>query len=108
MIKWLDNKTLEIDEVRFLVTSDTQEMLENNSKGSLFVLVKAQTMISKYLSLKAENHKKIFEIGIFKGGSCVFFHKSFNPEKLVAVDYNQHPVAALDKYIEESHISDMV
>ncbi|MCC3424652.1 MAG: methyltransferase domain-containing protein [Microcoleus sp. PH2017_01_SCD_O_A] len=108
MIKWLDNKTLEIDEVRFLVTSDTQEMLENNSQGSLFVLVKAQTMISKYLSLKAENPKKIFEIGIFKGGSCVFFHKSFNPEKLVAVDYNQNPVAALDKYIEESNISDKV
>ncbi len=108
MIKWIDNKTLEIDQVRFLVTSDTQEMLENNSKGSMFVLIKAPSMISQYLSLKSEGHKKIFEIGIFKGGSCVFLHKSFDPEKLVAVDYNQTPVEALDKYIEESNISDKV
>ena len=45
--------------------------------------------------------KNLLEIGIYKGGSVVFFDKTFNLDQLTAVDIIQDRVPNLDRYIEK-------
>jgi hypothetical protein len=42
---------------------------------------------------------KIFEMGIFKGGSVVLYDQIFRPLKIAAIDYMPQPVHALTEYI---------
>ncbi len=56
-------------------------------------------MIERSVAI-GEQHKinKIFEMGIFKGGSAVLYDQIFQPEKIVAIDYNKNQIDALTKY----------
>jgi hypothetical protein len=40
------------------------------------------------------------DVGVYKGGSAVLYHKLFAPTKLVALELNTKPVRRLDQYVE--------
>ena len=43
--------------------------------------------------------KRIVELGIWQGGRrCSHLDRFFSPQKLLAVDFNPLPIAALDEY----------
>ena len=82
MIIWNDNRSFSIGEVNFKRkiwgARNEQSTLEE------LLVFKERWMVDRYAAL-IKNHqpKRIFELGMDRGGSCVFFHKLANAEKLV-------------------------
>ncbi|OGA74812.1 MAG: hypothetical protein A3G81_16810 [Betaproteobacteria bacterium RIFCSPLOWO2_12_FULL_65_14] len=108
-LAWQDDKRLRIGEVEFLVTSDPAELHGVESTERCFVLGKNRAMVMRMVRLAARQEiRKVLDIGIFKAGSVVLFDRLFQPEKLVAIDLNPIPVAALGRYIaahaREAHV----
>ncbi len=74
-----------------------------NDREDLFFMAKSKGFIDSYLDIfYGKRVSTILEIGIFKGGSTVFFHKFFNPIKLVAIDISDQVVSCLERYINEA------
>ncbi len=97
---WEDDKTLLINDVRFFVTWDAKELMEVESSESFFLLGKSRSMIERSVSIgQQQKINKVFDMGIFKGGSVVLYDQIFQPEKIVAIDYNKKQVDALTGYI---------
>jgi cephalosporin hydroxylase len=64
-------------------------------------------MIERYESLvKTLKPRKIFELGIQRGGSCVFFQSLSEADKLVAIEISDKPVPAVDEYIAKNKLED--
>jgi predicted O-methyltransferase YrrM len=70
------------------------------SEDNKFVLVKTRPFLAFYDSLLERAPKNILEIGMFEGGSLVYFDKLFSPNKLVGIDIRQEPIAPLERYKE--------
>jgi len=106
---WEDKKTLLINDVRFFVTWDPEEMKQVESSENFFLLVKARPMIERSVAIgQQQTINKVFDMGIFKGGSAVLYDQIFQPEKLVAVEYHKKPVEALTRYINRREKSNAV
>ena len=70
-----------------------------------FILVKNRTMLEFYEELAARKPKNIVEIGMFEGGSMVYFDKLFKPDNLVGIDIKRKPIEPLEQYrIGREHI----
>jgi hypothetical protein len=60
-------------------------------------------MIERSIAIGREQKiKKVFDMGIFKGGSVVLYDQIFQPDKIVAIDFMRLPVEALANYIKQS------
>ncbi len=68
------------------------------SDSDAFVLVKTDQMLEFYRGLKEHNPKNIMEIGMYEGGSLVWYDKLYKPKKLVGLDLRREPIAALEAY----------
>jgi hypothetical protein len=107
--RWLFIKVTEtlldwIDDVEFVI-GDTQFRLAPlggvPSSARRLLLVKTRFMVEAYAELVNEmKPKQIFELGIYQGGSTAFLAQIARPEKLVAVDREESPVAVLEQYLE--------
>jgi predicted O-methyltransferase YrrM len=87
----------------------SESMRTKESRGNTFLLAKTPEMISNLLR-RTENQKvgRIFDLGIFKGGSVAMYNELFTPEKLVAIEYQSEPVAALTDYIKNRDLESVV
>lgn len=63
-----------------------------------FVLVKSDPMLAFYEQLGAWNPKTILEVGMYEGGSLVWFDQMYKPETLVGLDARSQPIEALEHY----------
>lgn len=99
MIIWNDMRRFSIGEVDFKRRSWTKP--EEQSTLDELLVFKERWMLDRYATL-IKNHqpKQIFELGIDRGGSCVFFHKLASAEKLVAIELDTQRIEAVDQYIE--------
>ena len=68
------------------------------SRDCEFVLVKSPRLLSFYEGLCEDPPKAILEIGMFEGGSLVYFDKLFEPDVLVGIDLRRQPIEALEQY----------
>ena len=68
------------------------------SDGNTFVLVKTDLMLDFYRQLARHSPRTIMEVGMFKGGSMVWYDKLFKPDRLVGIDLNPTPIEALENY----------
>ncbi len=90
-------ESFELDGVNFV--QDTRSGADrSSSSGNDFVLVKTAKFLDFYDRLKAHEPKQIMEIGMFEGGSLVYFDKIFQPDTLVGLDVRREPIAALEDY----------
>jgi len=106
---WEDKKTLLINDVRFFVTWEPKELQQVESTADLFLLVKSRKMIERSVALgQQQTINKVFDIGIFKGGSAVLYDQIFQPEKIVAIEYHKKPVGALTQYIDRRGKNDAI
>jgi len=88
--------------VKFILSCDIKEMQNIKSSENCFLLGKTPLMVEKMIDLgKQREIMKIFEMGIFQGGSTVLYDQVFQADKIVAIDYHPQPVEALGKYIEQ-------
>lgn len=88
-----------IDDVSFVVDV-TPGNVRRHSEENSFTIVKTKNFIDHYVAIARErSFSSILELGIFQGGSYVFFDKIFQPINLSAVDISKNPVDPLLSYI---------
>lgn len=92
-------ETFEIDDVQFVLDTRVGSLREK-SDSNRFVLVKTRRILDFYESLREYAPKNILEIGMFEGGSLIYFDKLYAPEKLVGIDLRRTPIPALELYRE--------
>lgn len=101
-IEWKSEDTFELDGVRFrLVTWDFDK---HASAKNDFLLLKNKEFMEAYRRIyKNFKPNTIVEFGIYDGGSTVFLHKVFKPEKIVAVELQQD-APFLRQYIRDNSL----
>lgn len=98
---WENDKTLLINDVRFFVTFDSNQLHTVESSENLFLLGKSRKLIDGAVAIgQQQKVSRVFDIGIFKGGSVVLYDQIYQPEKIIAIEYKKQPVKALTKYID--------
>lgn len=108
MITWRDENHLDVDGVGLLVLSLADMARIRPGPGEL-VLLKPAWMVRRYMRLlKRLQPKRIFELGIWQGGSAVLLQRVAAAQKLVAIDLSNKRVAALDDYIERFALQDVL
>ena len=72
-----------------------------------YFLQKDAAMVKNYERVVQQlQPANIFELGIWQGGSCVFFNELAMPEKLVAIELSEERISAVDQYIAEQQLED--
>lgn len=91
---------IEIGGIEFVLDySADSHRIESTSRR--LVLPKTLEMVSAYYELGQKTRiENLVDLGIFKGGSAVLFHRLFNPRLLLALDIDQERVPALDSYVK--------
>jgi predicted O-methyltransferase YrrM len=103
MIEWTHKNCFRIRDTRFrafpLGLNDRQSTVDE------FVMQKSDWMLERYQALVEQlQPKHVFELGIWRGGSCVFFHELARAQKLVAVDISEQRITAVDEYIKTRNL----
>lgn len=98
MLKWSDDVKFTIDDINFIIdiTPGSKRRL---SIDNSFTLVKTKSYIKDYMEMDG-SFNNILELGLFQGGSLVFFDKIFKPQKMVGLDIMKDKISALENYIK--------
>jgi hypothetical protein len=106
LIEWQGKKHFTVDGIKFrVVTWFDDEGLE--SSADVLAVFKHPWMIERYVRLFDDlKPNAIFELGIQRGGSCVFFQRLAATAKLVAIEIAEQRVAAVDDYIAMHRLAD--
>ena len=108
-LTWEGDFKLRINEVNFRLSYDTNELLRESSNVDNFILGKPRHMVERAVDIAAHYHtRKVFEMGIFRGGSVVLYDQIFKPTRIVAIDHAPEPVKALSDYITCHDKSDVI
>ena len=97
-LNWTGDKTFVIADITFTLDITPGKNRRASEKNN-FTLVKTRSYLKDYLNLRDKEFENILELGVFQGGSIVFFDKLFKPKKLVGIELASTPVEALDYYI---------
>lgn len=99
---------------RFEIGSERFQLIEWVSDlGTLkdedgFVVGKTRRGIDKYVEhVDPSKVRNVFELGIYRGGSVVFFDSFLKPHKLVAIDI-EGPVPVLEDWIDRTGSRDRI
>ncbi len=77
------------------------ELQLRQSADDHFILGKSKYMIDEMMQVIGDRPMEtIVDLGVYKGGSVVFFNEVFRPWRLMAVDFNPAVPQALVKYLE--------
>jgi hypothetical protein len=99
MIQWNSKNQFSVGDLNFKAIELGLGMHESSLDE--FIFQKSNWMVDRYAALVDElKPKTIFELGIWRGGSCVFFHKLAEVKKLVAIDISNERIIAVDEYVE--------
>jgi cephalosporin hydroxylase len=99
-INWLDEIKFSIGNRQFQAAIELDQLWTLKASDG-YIVGKEKSILEKYCSyLDDMKITNIVELGIFRGGSTIFFNEYCNPEKLVAIDFCDKCVD-LDRYIEE-------
>lgn len=105
---------LEIDGVRiFLDYADNDSKFRQSNRDDAFYMAKNASYLESYGELNRTpsftglTNPNILELGIFTGGSAVFFYKSYQPRKLVCLDFMPTPAPALERFIRDNKIANI-
>jgi hypothetical protein len=108
-LHWDDDKHLRINDVRFRLSYDTDDLMTGQKSEDTFLLGKPRHMIEKSVAIGQQRTvTKIFEMGILKGGSIVLYDLIYRPVKIAAIDHDPKPVDMLTRYIRERNKSDII
>jgi hypothetical protein len=78
-------------------------------EGADFWLFKEQPLIDRYVALVDElRPRRIFELGIFQGGSTAFLNELARPDRLVAIDLEPPRGTALRDYLADGGAAEQV
>ena len=111
MLTWTDDHRFLLGDTTFLtMPPDAFNTAERLREGE-FLLFKPRAEVERYVALLAElEPQHIFELGIFQGGSTLFFAELARPRRIVAIDIDslEKPRARVGDYAAASGLADMV
>jgi hypothetical protein len=100
LLNWKSENEFSISGVNFLSTNDPKIYHHYESTDSGFLLVKSRSMLECALDTVRElSVRNMVDIGIWQGGSVAFFDLMLTPSKLVALEFSDRDIPALDNYI---------
>jgi cephalosporin hydroxylase len=99
MIKWIGETEFELDGINFTIDI-TAGPNRRQSTDRNFTIVKTKSYIQDYVALADGQFSHILELGLFQGGSLVFFDKMFKPDRMVGLDISPTKIAALENYLK--------
>lgn len=107
-LRWKSDHVFTIDDVTFIVeTGDPLYAATSSAQG--FVIGKSRRQLETLMGLNFDRPvRRILDLGIYQGGSVMFYHKLFAPEKIVAIDLNKEPVAPLESYIGQKKLGQVI
>jgi hypothetical protein len=106
---WIDDHNCQIEDIKFSVETGKALYEGESPQKNNFIIGKSRRMIETLVALDFNKSvKNICEIGIYKGGSIAFYHKLFNPEKIVAFDLQEKQPEILDQYIDDNALGNVI
>ena len=109
MHRWIDDSHIEIDGSVFRLHGAPGPGPGSDATREEHYLMKPRWFVERYLRGASEfRGGRVFEVGIFRGGSTAFFAAILDPEKLVAIDLDTHRNAWLDAWLARRGQSDRV
>ena len=107
-LQWESENVFKIDDITFVVMIG-QELYTTESREKTFVIGKTRRQLETLGDLGFEKPvKRILDLGIYKGGSVMFYHKLFSPEKIIAIDLNPEPVEPLEDFIRQAGLGETI
>lgn len=97
--EWTDQTAFRLNGFSFRIDTNFSPQHRRISTDQEFTIVKGRSHVQCYLDLASRRFTNILELGVFQGGSFVFFDQLFAPQKIVAVELSKTPVPALDRYV---------
>lgn len=105
---FLDDSHLRVGEVDFHCSFTWDQERKPVPAGFLPVM-KSRDQIDRYLRLRDEFQAQVVvELGIRWGGSTVLLHALFQPSRLIAIEIETAPAAALSTFIEDHDLAAVV
>ena len=107
-MNWKNENVFSIDDVTFVV--EVGEALYDAASGEeRFVIGKSRRQLETIKNLHYEKRvSRICDLGIYKGGSVMFYYKLFSPEKIVAIDLSGDRVKPLDAYVKKKGLDHVI
>ena len=107
-INWENDNIFSIDGVTFVVEVG-EALYSSSSQEQKFVIGKSRRQLETLQNLHYEKKvQRICDLGIYKGGSVMLYHKLFAPEKIIAIDLSKTPVEPLDTYIRKNGLNEVI
>jgi predicted O-methyltransferase YrrM len=76
--------------------------------GGEFYMAKSPVYLDSYAALlEGRRVRSILEVGVFRGGSMVYFDRVYRPDLVVGVDWHADPLPRLREYIASQAFSEM-
>jgi predicted O-methyltransferase YrrM len=98
---FLDDKILRIGDAEFFCAFPF-----GNAPAGMLEVMKPRELVEQYFQLGERlQPKRIFELGINRGGSTGMLATMFEPERHVAIELARQRVALLDAFLEEHGLS---
>jgi hypothetical protein len=99
---------LDMDGVTVAIDDGTGQNMSFDASDDAFFMFKSEPFLEAYAEIKAQmTPKRMLEIGIYKGGSTVFFDRYFRPETLVGLEFEPNRLPKLDAYARNRAVSTM-
>jgi hypothetical protein len=97
-IPWVSDELIDFGDVQVELCLPP-ELYDRDTTDGRFILGKNRAMVEEELTILGDRRvERMVDVGVYKGGSVVLFHKLFSARKLVAVELNTAPLPALDAY----------
>lgn len=98
-VRWVDAQTAEVAGRRFLVTEEDEQYRNQVSDAERFILVKEagylKRCVEQFTRLAPRN---VVEIGVYQGGSAVFWNLVLRPERHLVFDLYDRSVEPLHEF----------
>lgn len=106
MLRWIDDHHLELDGLRFRLDVTRERALDYD--GGEIVLMKPRAdLVNAYVeALDPYRAGNVVELGVWGGGSTIFFERLLRPRKLVAIELETAVPKALTHHIETQGLHD--
>lgn len=97
-IPWISDTLIDFGDVEVELCLPP-ELYERETVGNHFVAGKSRSMVERQIAeIGTLPVTRMMDLGIYKGGSAVLYHKLFAPEKLIAIDAVAKPIPSLESY----------
>jgi predicted O-methyltransferase YrrM len=109
MLHWKTDMYLEVDGTDFALAPADALVMQTAIDSGALLLRKPRRMVEQYDAMRSEiDPTNVLELGIYNGGSTALLALLFRPRRLVAIDITPSRAPALDDFIDDKGLHDVV